>query len=131
MEAEDAVQEALVRAWASGSRLADLAALEPWFLRTLTNVCLSALRRRRLRRALERLWPRETASPRTAGADIGRLLERLDELPARQQVALVLRYGHELGIEEIAELLGIGPGTVKTHLSRGLARLRKKMGATP
>ena len=127
-EAEDAVQEALVRAWSAWSQLADPAALDAWFLRTLTNVCLSLLRRRRLWRTLWGWWPRRTAAPQENGPDAERLAVCLAELPARQQTALVLRYGQELSIEQIAQLLGVGAGTVKTHLRRGMERLRQRMG---
>jgi RNA polymerase sigma-70 factor (ECF subfamily) len=39
----------------------------------------------------------------------------------------VLRYGHDLGVPEIAQMLGVGEATAKTHLVRGLARLRDLM----
>lgn len=54
----------------------------------------------------------------------GSLVAAVHQLPARQKAALVLRYGHELPMTEIAELLGVGSGSVKTHLRRGLQALR-------
>lgn len=59
--------------------------------------------------------------------DIAALLARMDDLPAKQRAALVLRYGHDLPVPEIAALLGVEQATAKTHLVRGLARLRELM----
>jgi RNA polymerase sigma-70 factor (ECF subfamily) len=141
-EAEDAVQEALARACEAADRLREPDAIEGWFYRVLTNVCLRLLRRRRLRRWLGvgRGGPADAAdeppdvdpSPRAARADealaerqeIAQLLDQLDALPAQQRVALVLRYGHDRSISEIADMLAVKPATVKTHLVRGLRRLR-------
>lgn len=65
----------------------------------------------------------ELASHETIGA----LFQRLDRLSPQQRTALVLRYGHDLPVGEIAELLGVELATAKTHLVRGLARLRDLM----
>ncbi|HJZ84718.1 MAG TPA: sigma-70 family RNA polymerase sigma factor [Polyangia bacterium] len=139
-DAQDAVQEALVRACAHYGRLRDPAALEGWFYRVLTHHCLRLLRRRRLRSALTRwLAPAAAAQqdPRPPPDEalawrrqLTRLLEAVDALPSRQRVALVLRYRHDLALGEIANLLGVTVGTVKTHLARGLDRLREQMEST-
>jgi RNA polymerase sigma-70 factor (ECF subfamily) len=150
-EAEDAVQEALARACEAEGRLRDADALEGWFFRVLTNVCLRVLRRRRVRRWLggwRRRAPDDPAPPgeppgdvagldHDAGAradqalaerqEIAHLLDQLDALPAQQRVALVLRYGHDRSIAEIADMLDVKPATVKTHLVRGLRHLRAAM----
>ena len=110
-------------------------------------MCLRTLRRRRLRHALfgwlpgrDDQPPRDEiaervhaeAEPAPADALVSRetlatMLRRLDELPAQQRAALVLRYGHDLPVPEVAELLGVGQATAKTHLVRGLAKLRDLM----
>jgi RNA polymerase sigma-70 factor, ECF subfamily len=59
--------------------------------------------------------------------ELGALFGRLEELSTQQRTALVLRYGHDLPVGEIAELLGVELATAKTHLVRGLARLRDLM----
>jgi RNA polymerase sigma-70 factor (ECF subfamily) len=152
-EAEEAVQEALARACESIGDLRDPDAAPAWFLRIVTTMCLRTLRRRRLRRTLfgwlpgkdddsahvedpqagvlvERVHgegkpaaPDAIASRETFGA----LLDRLDDLSAQQRAALVLRYGHDLAVGEIADMLGVELATAKTHLVRGLARLRDLM----
>ncbi len=151
-EAEEAVQEALARACEQIGELRDPAAAPAWFLRIVTTMCLRTLRRTKLKRTLfgwlgskddeakiedpqagviaERVHaigapaaPEALASRET----FGRLLERLDHLSAQQRAALVLRYGHDLPVGQIADMLGIELATAKTHLVRGLARLRDLM----
>src|SRR3569623_1755338 len=109
-EAEEAVQEALARACEAIDDLRDPEAAPAWFLRIVTTMCLRTLRRRKLRRA-----------------QLGSLFERLDQLSAQQRTALVLRYGHDLAVGDIATMRGVEPATAKTHLVRGLARLRDLM----
>lgn len=67
---------------------------------------------------------REALADREA---LSSMLGRLDDLSAQQRTALVLRYGHDLPVGEVAELLGVELATAKTHLVRGLARLRDLM----
>jgi RNA polymerase sigma-70 factor (ECF subfamily) len=153
-EAEEAVQEALARACESIGDLREPAAAPAWFLRIVTTMCLRTLRRRRLRRALlgwlptkgdadavptedrgtdaiaERVHAQPGPAPRDALAgqqELGALFSRLADLSAQQRTALVLRYGHDLPVPEIAEMLGVELATAKTHLVRGLARLRDLM----
>ena len=78
----------------------------------------------------ERMHASAGPVPRDALVDhetLGALLGRLDDLSAQQRTALVLRYGHDLPVPEIAEMLGVELATAKTHLVRGLARLRDLM----
>jgi RNA polymerase sigma-70 factor (ECF subfamily) len=154
-EAEEAVQEALARACESIADLRDPAAAPAWFLRIVTTMCLRTLRRRRLRRRLFGWWPgKDDADTGPVSADTGTediaermhatgalaprealedqeargaMLGRLDQLSPQQRTALVLRYGHDLPVAQVAELVGVEVATVKTHLVRGLARLRDLM----
>ena len=154
-EAEEAVQEALARACENLADLREPAAAPGWFLRIVTTTCLRTLRRRRLRRAVFGGFfggdgPREsedrprssavlqdmplhgTTSDRADNAlaerrDIAALLGNLESLPTKQRAALVLRYGHDLPVPEVAHMLGVELATAKTHLVRGLARLRELM----
>lgn len=68
--------------------------------------------------------PREALQDRQ---ELGALFDRLGALSPQQRTALVLRYGHDLPVGEVAEMLGVELATVKTHLVRGLARLRDLM----
>ncbi|HUH03313.1 MAG TPA: sigma-70 family RNA polymerase sigma factor [Kofleriaceae bacterium] len=140
-EAEDAVQEALARVCERFDQLRDPAMADAWFRRVLVTVCLQVLRRRRLRRVVSLLVPGSAEPPSDAIAedlpgadqelaqqgDTRRLMRALERLPAKQRAALVLRYGQDLSVGEVAEMLGVGQGTAKTHLVRGLKRLRALM----
>jgi len=153
-EAEEAVQEALARACEAIGDLREPAAAPAWFLRIVTTMCLRTLRRRKLKRTLFGWWPggadddapakpdaqadaiaermhaTDSIAPRDAlegRQELQALLARLEDLSAQQRTALVLRYGHDLPVAEVAELLGVEPATAKTHLVRGLARLRELM----
>lgn len=55
------------------------------------------------------------------------VLDALAGLPRRQREVVALRYYLELPVAEVAELLGLSPGTVKSHASRGAAALRKSL----
>lgn len=144
-EAEDAVQEALVKACEACERIRDPGAADGWFFRVLTNVCLRTLRRRRRRRLF---LGRSAVSEPDEGAgepvvpvatelradralarqqDVAALLRALSGLPDKQRVALLLRYGHDMSVAEVASMLDVSPATAKTHLVRGLRRLRKTM----
>ncbi len=129
-EAEDAVQEALARACRDYRRLRDPLALEGWFLRVLVHHCLRAQRRRRLFSWLvpERADERPAADETLARArQLDGMRAAVAALAPMQRTAVTLRYGHELGLPQIAAAMGVGVGTVKTHLTRGLERLREKL----
>ncbi|MEO8703639.1 MAG: sigma-70 family RNA polymerase sigma factor [Kofleriaceae bacterium] len=129
-EAEDAVQDALVRVIQWLPKLRDPGALEAWFYRTLANGCIRTLRRRRVAHAFARLVGArgEPATEPVGGGDHARLLAAIDDLPAMQKAALVLRHGHELSVEEVARVLDVGTETVKTHLKRARTRMRERLG---
>ncbi|GAB3908106.1 hypothetical protein GCM10029964_107340 [Kibdelosporangium lantanae] len=57
------------------------------------------------------------------------VLRALARLPARQRATVVLRYWEDLPVEDVAKLLGCGPGTVKSQAARGLAALREMVDA--
>lgn len=78
----------------------------------------------------QRMHATGTVAPREALVDhqqLGAMLDKMDRLSAQQRTALVLRYGHDLPVAEVAALLGVELATAKTHLVRGLARLRDLM----
>jgi len=123
-EAEDVAQEACARAYSRWSSVHDYA--EPWCVRVAGNLALDALRARtRAAKRQDRLVREHQPTTGGAGTD-----ERLDlyaalaGLPKRQREAVVLRYLGDQSEEQTAALLGLSVGSVKTHSSRGLARLR-------
>ena len=125
--ASDVAQEVAVEAIMGLPRLRDPAAFDAWVHRITVRHTMRELRaRQRQRRREEPLGDRDIpsrAEPPDARAVA--LVDALAALPARQQVALALRYVHDLSDEEIATALGCRRGTVVSLLSRGREALRK------
>jgi RNA polymerase sigma-70 factor (ECF subfamily) len=141
-EAEDALQEAWLRAFASLSGFRGDSALATWLSRIVINEALGRLRRSRRAAALPLSEERTAAEiipfPLNASSDdperhmaqrqILELVERAtDSLPEAYRLVFVARVIEGLSIEETADLLGIRPETVKTRLFRARKLLRKKL----
>lgn len=129
-EAEEAAQEAFVRAWNALPNFRGDAKFSTWLYRIVTRRAfdrLQALRKRRGREA-----PVEAAEalpggvePDPAAGQRARLLEQLvGALPDAQRAVVTLFYFEERSVNEVAETLGMPANTVKTHLSRARAALR-------
>ncbi|HET8653671.1 MAG TPA: RNA polymerase sigma factor [Gaiellaceae bacterium] len=137
-EAEDAAQDAFVKAFYALGRFRPGAELRPWLLRIVAN---EARNRRRsagrrtnlaLRAAADPLSGGAAPSPEAnllAGEQQARLLAAVDGLPDEQRDVVACRYFLELTEEETAAALGLRKGTVKSRLSRGLERLRRELEA--
>ena len=126
-EAEDAVQDAFLAAWRSWDAVRDEGKREQW----LTTICVRECLRRRRRLRRWTLSEPDVSTPSTEHARFqGRLLD-LDRAQAKlsrqQRAALVLSYHHGYTADQCAELMGLAPGTVRSHLARALAALRKEM----
>ena len=136
-DAEDAAQEAFVKAHAALSRFRDGSPFRPWLLRIVAN---EARNRRRsatrrtglaLRAAEDRLSGDAAPSPESAVLDHesrAMLLAAVNRLRDEDREVIGARYFLELSEAETAEALGIPRGTVKSRLSRALGRLRDVMG---
>jgi RNA polymerase sigma factor (sigma-70 family) len=137
-DAEDAVQEALVKAHAALGRFRDGAPFRPWLLQIVANEARnrrrSAGRRATLAvRAAEDRRPGDAApSPESAVLDREErawLVAAINGLGDDDRDVITARYFLDLNEAEAAELLGIPRGTVKSRLSRALGRLRAGIGA--
>jgi RNA polymerase sigma-70 factor, ECF subfamily len=129
--AEDAVQDALVKAWRQLSRLRDVDRFDAWLTRLVVNACYDEGRRIR-RRAEVRLLPthdRPAGDPGMQVIDRERLERGFRRLPLEQRAVLVL--GQHLGLShpEIAELLDIPLGTVKSRMRYALDAMRAGLEA--
>ncbi len=137
-EAEDVAQEAFVRAWQALPNFRGGSALRTWLYRIVVNLCIN--RFPRLRRELSELTETEVGSlPETTRLDHdpalrSELRERrawlhreIERLPDSQRLLISLRYQDELSYEEIASLVGLPLGTVKTGLFRAKERLRQAL----
>jgi RNA polymerase sigma-70 factor (ECF subfamily) len=126
-EAEDATQEALLRAWRSAGSLRDAAGFQAWFDRILLNVCRDRLRRRGKVRliALDDALPVGTApDPFRSFLDRDEVIRAMASLDADQRIVIVLHYWADLTLESVADRVGWPVGTVKSRLHHGLAAMR-------
>ncbi len=119
-EAEDAVQETFLRYLEKRPELRDGEHEKAWLLKVTANRCKSILRTRRRHPAVELLdvYP----APDPEGRE---LMEAILALPANQRSAVHLHYYEGYTSEEIGEILGQRPGTVRSHLSRAREALRR------
>ncbi len=130
-DAHDAVQDALAIAFRRWDHLRSAEAGRAWMFRILVNNCVSRLRRRRVREGALQLIGIAPAAPSvdpSIASDYSkRVLPQLLKLPVKQRTAVILRFGDERSVEDIADVMGIGAESVKTHLKRGLAQLRSAL----
>jgi RNA polymerase sigma-70 factor (ECF subfamily) len=131
-DADDAVQDAFLSAWRAIDRYDPARPLRPWLLRIVVNAATDLLRRRAARRAvaLPADLPSGSASPeREAGRALlgDRLLAALATLPERQRTAVVLFDVEGWSHAEIADLLGVAEGTVRSDVFRARRALRPEL----
>jgi RNA polymerase sigma-70 factor, ECF subfamily len=128
--AEDALQEVLLRICKKIVWLRDPELLRPWAFRIASRECFRQLRSEKRRG--EEMLDLDTLE---TGESIAqewepRLLDWVDELPPASRAVIVLHYLEELSLQEVAEVLEILPGTAKSRLAYGLARLRRHTAGT-
>ncbi|MBC9730504.1 SigE family RNA polymerase sigma factor [Streptomyces sp. TRM68367] len=126
-EAEDLLQSALFSTYKAWDRISDKAAVGGYLRRTMTNLHISAWRRRKLSEYPTEELP-ETPGDTDAmrGTELRTVLwQALARLPELQRTMLVLRYYEGRTDPEIAEILDISVGTVKSSIWRSLRRLRE------
>jgi RNA polymerase sigma-70 factor (ECF subfamily) len=138
-EAEDAVQEAYVRAYQSLPEFRGEANLGTWLTRTAVNEALSRLRRRRREDNVvtfgEQFDPDTTSSASADGPESAAMREQLravlerhiDTLPAAFRTVFVLRALEEMSVEEVSACLDLAPATVRTRYFRARALLRESL----
>jgi RNA polymerase sigma factor (sigma-70 family) len=131
-EAQDVVQEAFARALARPRGLTDVDVPEAW----LRTVAINVVRRRwRRRQVLDNILLRDR--PVTAfvadapGPERADLQAALARLPRSYREVVVLHYLADLAVDEVAQLLGVPIGTVKSRLSRGRAALAAQLDGYP
>ena len=136
-DAEEAVQDGFVKAYRALGRFRRGAPLRPWLLRIVSN---EARNRRRSAGRREALALRVAVADRPgdavpspeaallAGESQDTLLAAVNALADDHRLAIACRYFLELSEEETAAALGVRRGTVKSRLSRALARLREELG---
>ncbi|MEY2432339.1 MAG: hypothetical protein QOC92_2064 [Acidimicrobiaceae bacterium] len=127
---EEVVQDAFVAVFRSADRLREETKLPAYLRSAVLNGARSHLRKRQVRNRLRVVGRGDAVSAETTAliADDQRaVLDALRTLPDRQRDVLVLRFYLDLPESAIAETLGIGAGTVKTHTRRGLDALAREL----
>jgi RNA polymerase sigma-70 factor (ECF subfamily) len=125
--AEDAVQEAMIRAWRDLPSLRDPDRFDAWLRRLVVHACFDESRRMRRRRNAEaRAELRQSAVGDGQDALAGRdAVERaLARLTPMHRAALVLRHVQDLSVAEVAEAMSVPLGTAKSRLHHGEQALR-------
>ena len=143
-EADAVAQDSLVKAFTAIAGFDGRAAFSTWLTRIAINTCLDDLRRRRREGTVvsgaededEEGYLANVADDATGPEDrtlqrqaVDSLAKNEGRLPPRQREIFRLRFYAELELEEIAEVLDVHVGTVKTQLHRAVHRLRRELGA--
>jgi len=141
-DAQDCLQESMLRVYRSISGFKGQSSFSTWLYRVTMNTCLDELRRRKskpvtsLDGLLESGWspsddfdtPEHHAVASEKRAEIQK---SISELPEDMRAAVVLRDIQGFSYDEIAQMLGINVGTIKSRISRGREKLREKFLAKP
>ncbi|MEU0546999.1 SigE family RNA polymerase sigma factor [Micromonospora sp. NPDC005979] len=134
-QAQDLVQETMVRVQLNWRRVARADSPERYVRRMLTNQYVDWKRGSWMRRVLLRGEPDESlpaaADHAQSAVDRDQIWTWLSRLPRRQRATLVLRYYEDLPDAEIADILGCAVGTVRSSISRALATLRAEYVEVP
>ena len=132
-QAEDAAQESLVRVWRALPKYDQRASLSTWIYTITRNRCLTAIERRRELDSLSDPVVEHEAAvaqpvrPEAETDHLAVLRELVEALPERSRRVLTLFYYEERSVAEVAAMLGLPEGTVKTNLHRARAALAEKL----
>jgi RNA polymerase sigma-70 factor, ECF subfamily len=126
--AEDAVQEALARAWERSLRGEPIYRLEAWVTTVAMNLARSRLRRIRAEWRARGRRPATPAAAPAPGPERADLRRALEALPRRQREVTVLHYYLDLDVAEVARTLGVSRGAVKASLHVARRALARSLG---
>jgi RNA polymerase sigma-70 factor (ECF subfamily) len=131
-EAQDAVQDALVKAWRNWSSLRDTDSFGPWFDRIVVNVCRDRLRRHRTLRMVDLdeafgVESDDAFAAMLAGDEVAVAVARLGP---DHRIAIAMRYWQDMTLGDIAETLEVPLGTVKSRIHNALRALRAELGGS-
>ena len=139
-DAQDCLQEAMLRVWRAISGFKGQSSFSTWVYRITMNTCLDELRKRKSRpnTSLDSLvdagWsPADEGETPERHALRGEVRKKLSafiqELPEDMRAAIVLRDIQGYAYDEIAQMLNTNVGTIKSRISRGREKLREKIAA--
>ncbi|HET9797004.1 MAG TPA: sigma-70 family RNA polymerase sigma factor [Gemmatimonadaceae bacterium] len=134
-DAEEAIQDAFIRAYRALDSYEHRERFSAWLTRILVNQCRTVLARSRRRDAVfadldlrQVEFAIESAPDEGAWPELERVLARL---PAEQREAIVLRYADDLTYEEMSRITGAGESALKMRVQRAFARLRALLQEVP
>ncbi|MGZ4106332.1 MAG: RNA polymerase sigma factor SigW [Tumebacillaceae bacterium] len=139
-EAEDVAQEAFMRAFANLAKYNNSHKFSTWIYRIATNLCIDKMRKKKADFSLDAELPGEdsggdmytriAAPDRTPEEEVVRaetqeeVQRAIEALPENYRAAVILKYMHDLSLQEIADILEVPVSTVKTRIHRGREALR-------
>ena len=127
-DAQDAVHDAILIAFEKRDALKNPDAFGPWLFRILVRVCYKELRRKRRFADIGDTFPDVPSRDNPyADVEMGALL---DSLPVKIRTTVLLHYVEGYSVKEVAQILRIPEGTVKSRLSTGRALLKEKLETT-
>ena len=131
--AEDALQEAYLKILSGRARFGGRSSFKTWLLALIRNAAADEWRRDERHRARIAAFdetPEPVVAPDDALADAhaaAGVREALDTLPARQREVLTLVFYHDLTLDDAAAVMGVSPGTARTHYYRAKHQLRQTL----
>jgi RNA polymerase sigma factor (sigma-70 family) len=127
-EAQDAVQETLLRLWAQIAAGSTIESPRNWAYRTLYRIAMDEHRlRRRAVNLLDRIGRAARRERSSSIADLTDIWVEVDRLSGRQRQVIYLRYQADLAFDEIGAILGITASASRSHCTFALAALRKRI----
>ncbi|HWF80997.1 MAG TPA: SigE family RNA polymerase sigma factor [Streptosporangiaceae bacterium] len=124
-DAEDLVQSTLAKTYQAWNRIEDRKALDGYVRRAMVNTHISWWRRRKVDEYPTDEIPDQPVADTSASSEMHDSLRRaIDRLPHRMRAAVVLRFFEDMTEAEVADVLGVSLGTVKSTVSRAVAKLR-------
>lgn len=121
---DDAIQEALIKAWRKRSTLRETAYFETWLVRISINECKSILRRKKRNATLELLESVPTPEPELPDSTLHNALHRLD---VKLRLPLELHYCEGYTLDEVSKLTGVPLGTLKYRMRQARLRLKDEL----
>jgi RNA polymerase sigma-70 factor (ECF subfamily) len=126
-DAGDVVQETWLAAIKGLNRIQSPRVFVSWLFRILTNKCIDRIREQKAQRQhTQRLIPK--TDPQPISVETESLLQAIETLPEEHQTLIMLRFNQGLQVSQIAAILNLPEGTVKSRLHRALNHLRQILG---
>jgi len=111
----DAMQETIIKAYESLSRLREATFFETWIIRILINECNAILRKKQRVIPFAEIRPSAVTSKAYEAVDIHQLVDQLDE---EKRQLIILHYFQDIPLKQVADIMNISEGTAKTRLHR-------------